>query len=80
MSRQPIPENPVLDEQPVLSLADDHEKRSIDKRSSVEANVVPARKSKGHTFISSISKDEPLVTRKELWSYYRVYASHLSTI
>jgi hypothetical protein len=29
-----------------------------------------AKRGKGPLFISSISKDEPLVTRKELWSYY----------
>jgi len=24
-------------------------------------------------FVSSLSKDEPIVTRKELWSYYRMH-------
>ncbi|KAH7926783.1 MFS general substrate transporter [Leucogyrophana mollusca] len=28
---------------------------------------------KGHVFISSLDRDEPIVTRKELWSYYLYY-------
>lgn len=30
----------------------------------------PPQSSRGPVFVSSISKDEPIVTRKELWSYY----------
>lgn len=29
----------------------------------------------GPLFVSSISKDEPIVTRQELWSYYCAYMS-----
>jgi hypothetical protein len=31
------------------------------------------RNRKPSVLISSLSKDEPIVTRKELWSYYSVY-------
>lgn len=31
------------------------------------------QKKKHFNFISSISKDEPVVTRRELWSYYSSY-------
>ena len=29
----------------------------------------------GSIFISSIRKDEPIVNRRELWSYYRAFSS-----
>lgn len=31
------------------------------------------QKKKHFNFVSSISKDEPVVTRRELWSYYSPY-------
>jgi len=33
----------------------------------------PSDQDSGQVVIASISKNEPLVTRKELWSYYRAY-------
>ncbi|KAJ6561545.1 autophagy-related protein 22-like protein [Mycena vulgaris] len=64
MSRLPAPVNPVLDVEPVA-----------DSRHSDEYKdpATPPTSSKRPVFISSIGKDEPVVTRKELWSYYLYY-------
>ncbi|KAJ3923922.1 autophagy-related protein 22-like protein [Lentinula edodes] len=63
MSRLPAPENPGVvegDEDP-------------SKSSSLEIQQPELQKRKGITFVSSISKDEPEVTRRELWAYYLYY-------
>ncbi|GLB34242.1 putative vacuolar effluxer [Lyophyllum shimeji] len=43
--------------------------RSIDK----DGSPVPQPKQSSAAFVSSLSKDEPVVTRRELWSYYMYY-------
>ncbi|RDB19866.1 Autophagy-related protein 22-1 [Hypsizygus marmoreus] len=62
MSRLPAPENPVAPPQLNPTLEPE---RDNDSKGSYEG-ASPA-------FVSSISKDEPIVTRKELWSYYLYY-------
>lgn len=64
MSRLPAPENPLPDTEPHPLI-----QSSLDSK-SVASDERP-KKSKGTVLISSISKDEPIVTRRELWSYYR---------
>lgn len=51
----------ALDPVPVLHVEDD--KIPIEDDTDV-------KRSGGIQFVSSISKDEPVVTRRELWSYY----------
>ncbi|KAI0355312.1 MFS general substrate transporter [Trametes cingulata] len=63
MSRQPIPEIvPVVSANPLVTMdsADDSGKGD----SAIETEVVA---------IAPVRKDEPVVTRKELWSYYLYY-------
>lgn len=67
MSRQIAPENPIPDVEPVPLVQD-----SLDyKPGSPTSDESPKASGKGTVLISSLSKDEPVVTRKELWSYYR---------
>ncbi|KAJ8519663.1 hypothetical protein ONZ45_g3385 [Pleurotus djamor] len=44
-------------------------------KGSLESDTGAAKQPdrRGLTFVSTISKDEPIVTRKELWSYYLYY-------
>ncbi|KAJ7581388.1 autophagy-related protein 22-like protein [Mycena floridula] len=63
MSRLPAPENPTVAAIESSGLKKDHSDSELAVRKPGSA---PA-------FISSISKDEPLVTRRELWSYYLYY-------
>ncbi|KAF8166982.1 MFS general substrate transporter [Pholiota molesta] len=65
---------------PVLSKDSDRELELTLSEKSKEASTEIERvddnvgkRSKGPTFVSSITKDEPIVTRKELWSYYLYY-------
>ncbi len=44
----------------------------------IEEEDVGKHASKGIQFMSSISNNEPIVTRRELWSYYRVFPSRCS--
>ncbi|KAK7029373.1 hypothetical protein VNI00_014627 [Paramarasmius palmivorus] len=71
MSRLPAPEIPVVPADPDAK----HGMDDIAKSSSIEViDKELARKRKGGiAFVSSISKDEPVVTRRELWSYYLYY-------
>lgn len=75
MSRPPPPENPIAPVQPALARdTKDHDDfidvvHTLDSKGSSNASI-PHKRS-GPAFVSSISKDEPIVTRKELWSYYR---------
>lgn len=64
MSRLPAPENPVLNSEPALLV-----QSSLDSK-SIASEDRPRKSGKGTVLISSLSKDEPIVTRKELWSYY----------
>ncbi|KAF7307521.1 Autophagy-related protein [Mycena indigotica] len=64
MSRLPAPENPVPDAEPQA-----HDRASDDYKDSDEV----ATGGKPSLFVSSITKDEPAVTRRELWSYYLYY-------
>lgn len=63
MSRQPIPENLNASgaEPPLVSLDGDF-------KFTEESN-----ERMGEPPIANIDKHEPIVTRKELWSYYRVF-------
>ncbi|KAF7302468.1 Autophagy-related protein [Mycena chlorophos] len=68
MSRLPAPENPIPDTELVPS--DDYkgsEEATSTKVAPVSGNGKPS------LFVSSIHKNEPVVTRKELWSYYMYY-------
>ncbi len=79
------PEVPTVDvvHQPKIQEHEDKTSadREVDVASSLEgkgsleetAGVASPgiRRRKGIAFVSSISKDEPVVTRRELWSYYR---------
>ncbi|KAJ7872080.1 autophagy-related protein 22-like protein [Mycena leptocephala] len=67
MSRLPAPENPVLDAEPVAESR--HSDEYKDKGSSDQPSTPPVA-SKHPLFVSSIGKNEPAVTRRELWSYY----------
>lgn len=74
MSRPPPPENPIAPVQPALAREDDHDDfvdviRTLDSKGSSNGSI--PRKGTAPVFVSSINKDEPIVTRKELWSYYR---------
>ncbi|KAJ7053985.1 vacuole effluxer Atg22 like-domain-containing protein [Mycena amicta] len=64
MSRLPAPENPVLDAEPVHDLPDDYKESK---------EVVTPPVGQRSLFVSSITKNEPAVTRRELWSYYLYY-------
>ncbi|EGO02289.1 hypothetical protein SERLA73DRAFT_50012 [Serpula lacrymans var. lacrymans S7.3] len=69
MSKIPAPENPV----PHADLADvDYVDDKLGSDAS-QADVALPQGRKKHVFISSINKDEPIVTRRELWSYYLYY-------
>ncbi|KAJ7886758.1 autophagy-related protein 22-like protein [Mycena leptocephala] len=70
MSRLPAPENPVLDAEPVAESR--HSDEYKDKGSSDQPSTPPVA-SKHPLFVSSIGKNEPAVTRRELWSYYLYY-------
>ncbi len=60
----------VLDQVPTLS-GDEVDS----KDSSLDKDGLRQRNRTGIQFVSSISKDEPVVTRRELWSYYCTLAS-----
>ena len=60
MSKQPAPENPKP-EATVTAVVDE----AVDSKSDLDAS-----RNGGIHFVSTISKDEPVVTRRELWSYY----------
>ncbi|KZP21589.1 MFS general substrate transporter [Athelia psychrophila] len=68
MSRLPAPENPVLDHDHVEPA---HSKLDY-KEGDGSADSIP-KKSKGVVLISSVGANEPIVTRRELWSYYLYY-------
>ncbi|KAF7355720.1 Autophagy-related protein [Mycena sanguinolenta] len=69
MSRLPAPVNPVVDAEPVVERHSDEYK---EKASSDQPGTPPAS-NKRSLFVSSIGRNEPLVTRRELWSYYLYY-------
>ncbi|KAF5371301.1 hypothetical protein D9758_004260 [Tetrapyrgos nigripes] len=71
MSRLPAPENPVA--VPEVLSESDSKSSSIEVEQNRPANAKRRNRSKGISFVSSISKNEPVVTRKELWSYYMYY-------
>jgi hypothetical protein len=58
----------------------DKGREDLDKHSTVESvsdsglqSQNELRNRKAPVLVSSLSKDEPIVTRKELWSYYCAY-------
>ncbi|KAJ4483184.1 autophagy-related protein 22-like protein [Lentinula aciculospora] len=59
-------ENPVA---PAEAIAEEDQSKS----SSLDIQEPELQKRKGMTFVSSISQDEPEVTRRELWAYYLYY-------
>jgi hypothetical protein len=73
MAKQLPPENPLppTTDNDLIGSDDD---TKLDKNISTPA-VVYNRKRSGPAFVSSISKNEPVVTRRELWSYYRMLFS-----
>ncbi|KAG7097487.1 hypothetical protein E1B28_004829, partial [Marasmius oreades] len=76
MSRLPAPEIPVAQASIPLDIRGSNDGLEDSKTSSVEIASVnhdatgPQRRKGGIAFVSSISKNEPVVTRRELWSYY----------
>lgn len=46
--------------------------RKKENRDSASHSVSPKKVSNSTVLIATVQEDEPLVTRKELWSYYRV--------
>jgi len=81
MSRLPAHEGQVIGPDTVHSQGVDINQAHPDPRDVVDSfdaknstasdsPQIVKRRGKGPLLISSISKDEPLVTRKELWSYY----------
>ncbi|KAF9070105.1 autophagy-related protein 22-like protein [Rhodocollybia butyracea] len=67
MSKIPAPENLIAPMEPLVTEDDKSLPSSMQE-------IPKLRKRKGGIpFISSISKDEPVVTRRELWSYYMYY-------
>jgi len=76
MSRLPAPENNPVNAPEALSQADS-KSSSIDVEEARRINQPELRnRSKGISFVSSITKNEPVVTRRELWSYYRALHGH----
>ncbi|KAF8874347.1 MFS general substrate transporter [Infundibulicybe gibba] len=79
MSRPPAPENPIAaTKAPLVFEADKHgDVVETDTRASTDASIRESFPTPGKgnttTFVSSISKNEPIVTRRELWSYYLYY-------
>jgi len=71
MSRQPAPENPVLL---------DAEQEAIDVLDAKSSTGSPSEEKTRPVFISTVNKDEPVVTRRELWSYYCEQARYRSYI
>jgi hypothetical protein len=76
MSRPPPPENPIapIQSTPARNKDDDPNDfvdvvHTLDSKGSLDGSI--PRKGSAPAFVSSISKDEPIVTRRELWSYYR---------
>lgn len=64
MSRLPTVQDPIGVVEP-LSLYDSKQDQKQIENLDFDSHLEQP------TFISSISKDEPIVTRRELWSYYR---------
>lgn len=78
MSRLPAPENPVVNG-PVLHTSSDydfgHASDAVyyaDSKGDLnsDSHIPVKRRRKAPLLVSSISKDEPIVSRRELWSYY----------
>jgi hypothetical protein len=65
MSRLPAPENAVLDTKSTPLVQD-----SLDYKAGSPVSDESQKKSKGTVLISSVNKNEPIVTRRELWAYY----------
>jgi hypothetical protein len=66
MSRLPAPEHPVLDTKSPPLVQD-----GLDYKAGSPVSDDSPKKSKGTILISSVNKNEPIVTRRELWAYYR---------
>lgn len=80
MSRLPPPADPPALTGSIVLQSDkktvhgDVLEESVDsKASSIDHGGIVERRRKGPAFVSSVSKDEPVTTRRELWSYYRTY-------
>ena len=55
---------PYTDSQPVIASTDQDEKATAVQELSRSGGTAPV-------FVSAVNNDEPVVTRRELWSYYR---------
>lgn len=66
MSQLPPPQNPVVHDstEPAPLIQD------VDYDSVSPVSDDSSKKSKATVLISSINKNEPIVTRRELWAYY----------
>lgn len=54
-----------------VHFADSTDKKDSENRDSASDSVSPKKISKSTVLIATVQEDEPLVTRRELWSYYR---------
>ncbi|KAF9266160.1 MFS general substrate transporter [Marasmius fiardii PR-910] len=76
MSRLPAPEIPVVQATEPFEVkggSEDGKSSSVEVVNANHATTGPQRRKGGIAFVSSISKNEPVVTRRELWSYYLYY-------
>jgi hypothetical protein len=65
MSRLPVPQKLVVDTNPAPLVQD-----SLYYKPDSPVSDDTPKKSKGTILISSVNKNEPIVTRRELWAYY----------
>ena len=66
MAKQPVPEHPVT-----VLVEDGDSKVIVDDSRSSPVEGPP---------IAAINKNEPIVTRRELWSYYCTSSSYMNTV
>jgi hypothetical protein len=78
MSRPPPPENPIAPVQSARVREGDDDVddltdvvHTLDMSGNFGGSISHKGSAPSSGFVSSISKNEPIVTRRELWSYYR---------
>ncbi|KAG7097537.1 hypothetical protein E1B28_004876 [Marasmius oreades] len=75
MSKLPAPDIPIVTlgvQETIASVGMEHDQKTIAKGEDVDEKQ-DTREHQGVTLVSSINDDEPVVTRRELWSYYLYY-------
>ncbi|KAI0308466.1 hypothetical protein OF83DRAFT_1089809, partial [Amylostereum chailletii] len=71
MSRLPSPESPVVPDLPRESLSDGDVKRAPPSEEDVRGGKGALAVVDAIPVVVPVRDDEPVVTRRELWSYYR---------